>query len=167
MQGGFTLLELVVVACIVGVLATLLYNRLQYYQRMAEKASVEQTVGALQSALNLRFASLITQNRIDTAPNLVDQNPVAWLVQKPGNYAGEFFGTAEDVKTGQWYFDLKDRALVYLVRNRGNAGGRDTPQLRFKARLVEGSEDFPGKNGSIAGKTEGVVFEQIVPYEWD
>lgn len=167
MQGGFTLLELVVVACIVGVLATLLYNRLQFYQRMAEKTSVDQTVGALQSALNLRFAALITQNKLDAAPNLVSQNPIAWLVQKPGNYAGEFFGTPEGIKAGLWYFDLKDRTLVYLVRNRGNGSEREIPQLRFKAGLVEGNEDFPGKSGSIAGKTEGVVFEQIVPYGWD
>lgn len=168
--GGFTLLELVIVVCIVSALVIVLLDRLRVYQRMAEKTAVEQMVGTLQSALNLRFASLITQDRLKDASILAEQNPITWLVKKPANYAGEFFGTPDDVKAGQWYFDLKDRELVYFVSNSGEVERekKETPHLRFKTELVKGNEDFPGKGGSIAGKiVEGIVVTQIVPYGWE
>ena len=39
------------------------------------------------------------------------------FAEKPESYAGEFFG-ADPVlfEPGTWYFDTRDRALVYLVR---------------------------------------------------
>ncbi|WP_162845868.1 type II secretion system protein [Herminiimonas fonticola] len=167
---GFTLLELMVVACIVAILATVLLDRVRFYQKMAEKASVEQTLGVLQSALQLRFTSLIVNSKIGEAPNLVKQNPMLWLAQKPANYAGEYFDQLpEGNVSGHWYFDLKDRDLVYFVHNRADSKNADgvLPQLRFKTKLVLAVEDFPGAGGQVAGKAiEGVVLEQIVPYAW-
>lgn len=168
---GFTLLELVVVACIVSVLAGVLLNRIGRYQRMAEKVAMEQTAGIIQSALNLRVASLIAKNQFEKIDNLVDQNPMSWLAQKPANYVGEYFGdrALESVVSGQWYFDLKDRNLVYLVHNHPKfTGGNAAPmRIRFRTRLVF-EENFPGAGGQVTGKpVEGVVFEQIDPYVWD
>ena len=39
-QAGFTLLELVIVVCVVGVSATFVMDRLWRYQEMAEKAAI-------------------------------------------------------------------------------------------------------------------------------
>ena len=167
-QAGFTLLELMVVACVVGVLAMFLLNRVQFYQRAAEKVAMEQVVGALQSALDLRFAALITKERLDIASDLAERNPFDWLVRKPPNYDGAYFNEPEDIKSGHWYFDLNERTVIYLVHNGGLKTEKTPPQLKFKVKVVSGGEDFPEKYGSIAGKTvEGVVLEQIVPYSWD
>lgn len=170
-RAGFTLLELLVVVCIVALMAGLLVNRLQRYQRLAEKAAVEQTVGILRSALHLRFAALIAKDRAADAQYFIGQNPMNWLAEKPANYAGEYFDqmSDEDV-SGHWYFDLKERNLVYFVRN--HAGTRDEdgslPQLRFKTKLVLAAEDFPIADKQIDGKgIEGVVLEQVVPYAWN
>lgn len=168
---GFTLLEFVVVACVVAVLAGILLNRMQFYQRMAEKAAMEQTAGIVRSALNLRVASLIAKNRVEEIHDLVDQNPMSWLAQKPANYAGEYFGdrAMESVVSGQWYFDLKDRNLVYLVHNHRNVvgGNLTSARIRFRTRLVF-EENFPGARGQVAGKpVEGVVLEQIDPHVWN
>lgn len=168
-SAGFTLFELIVVVCVVAILATVLLNRVRFYQKMAEKTAVEQMAGTLQSALNLRFASLIVNERMAAAPDLLVQNPVSWLTQKPANYAGEYFGAAEDVQAGQWYFDLKNHTLVYLVLNHRDLKKEEAlPRLQFRTKLVLGSEDFPGTDGSATGKAvEGVVLEQIVPYGWN
>jgi general secretion pathway protein G len=169
---GFTLLELVVVICVVSVLGVVLLNRLQFYQRAAEKTAMEQTAGAIRSALNLRVASLIAKDRMDLLVELVKQNPMDWLAQKPANYAGEYFGdrAKDDVSAGQWYFDLKDRNLVYVVRNRTGLSSKNATgiPIRFRTKLVNAAENFPGASGQIAGKpVEGVVLEQIDPYVWN
>ncbi len=169
-QGGFTLLELMVVACVVAVLATVLLNRVRFYQKMAEKAAVEQTVGVLQSALQLRVAALIVSNRLSEVDDLVQQNPMLWLAQKPNNYAGEYFDQLpEGDVSGRWYFDLKERNLVYFVHS-GAKKDKDAalPQLRFKTNLVLAASSFPVAERPVSGKAiEGVVLEQIVPYVWD
>jgi type II secretory pathway pseudopilin PulG len=169
---GFTLLELVVVACVVSVLAVMLLNRVQFYQRMAEKTAMEQTAGAIRSALNLHVAALIAKSRMDALPELAKQNPMDWLAQKPANYAGEYFGdkARDSVVSGQWYFDLKDRNLVYLVHNRSGFFEENTARvlIRFKVKLVYAVENFPGEGGQVAGKpVEGVVLEQIDPHVWN
>lgn len=168
---GFTLLELLIVVCIVAIMAGVLLNRVKFYQKMVEKSTVEQTVGVLQSALQLRFASLIVSNRLGDAGTLVQQNPMLWLAQKPANYAGEYFDQMpeEDV-SGHWYFDLKERNLVYFVHNHAGARSEDgsLPQLRFKTKLVLAAGDFPIAGKQNDGKEiEGVVLEQIVPYTWN
>lgn len=171
-QTGFTLFELMIVACVVAVMATILFNRVLFYQKIAEKTAMEQTVGILRSALHLQFASLITRKRVEDAQYLVGQNPMQWLAEKPDNYAGEYFGnTAESVVSGQWYFDLQDRNLVYLVHNYDDSDRTDQarPQVRFKVKLVFGVGDFPVKKDLLdAGKVvEGVVLDQTVPYSWN
>lgn len=168
-QGGFTLLELMVVACVVAVLATVLLNRMRFYQKMAEKTAVEQTVGVLQSALQLRVASLIVNNRLDEASELVQQNPMLWLAQKPNNYGGEYFDQLpEGDVSGRWYFDLKERTLVYFVHNAAKGEEGALSQLRFKTNLLLAARSFPVAERPVSGKAiEGVVLEQIVPYVWD
>jgi prepilin-type N-terminal cleavage/methylation domain-containing protein len=167
-QEGFTLLELMVVACIVAVLATVLLNRVRFYQKMAEKTAVEQTVAVMQSALQLRVASLIVSNRLDAAVDLAQQNPMQWLAQKPNNYAGEYFDQLpeEDV-SGRWYFDLKERNLVYFVRSAVKEKDAELPQLRFKTNLLLAASSFPVAERPAGKAIEGVVLEQIVPYVWD
>jgi len=169
---GFTLLELVVVACVISILAVVLLNRLQSYQVLAEKTAMEQTVGTIRSALNLRVAALIATNRMDALPELAAQNPMDWLAQTPANYAGAYFGDKArgSVVSGQWYFDLKDRNLVYLVHNHGGFFREDAAPapIRFRTRLVFAAKNFPGASGQVAGKpVEGVVFEQIDPHVWN
>jgi general secretion pathway protein G len=130
---------------------------------------MEQTAGAIRSALNLRVASLVAKDRTDLLVELVKQNPVDWLAQKPANYAGEYFGdrAKDDVLPGQWYFDLKERNLVYIVRNLSSKKATGI-SIRFQTKLVEAVENFPGASGQVAGKpVEGVVLEQIDPHDWN
>jgi general secretion pathway protein G len=166
-HAGFTLLELLLTACIISVLAAILLDRVQFYQKMAEKTAMEQTVGILRSALHLQFAELITKDKVADAQYLVGQNPMNWLAEKPGNYAGEFFGDEpEDVASGEWYFDLQGRDLIYLVRNRK----KDESHVRiaFATKLVLKEKKSSETDSAGVGKNVvGVVLEQIVPYVWE
>jgi general secretion pathway protein G len=167
---GFTLLELMVVVSIVGVLSAALMNRIWFYQEQAEKAAMEQTVGNIRSALALKFADLIVQGKMNEAPDMLNQNPMIYLAQRPGNYAGEYFAPArEDVVSGHWYFDLQNRNLIYSINNKAHFKSEDGDRIRFQIRLVTASET-PGyqKSEKSLNKNniEGVILEQVVPYSW-
>lgn len=165
-QRGFTLVELVVVTSVVALTAGILLDRILYYQEMAEKVSMQQTVRALRVSLQLQVANLIVQNRVDELPTLANQNPMKWLAQAPDNYAGEFVSIGKgSVVPGQWYFNTEGKSLIYLVHNGTNFRSEsvDPKQVIYQARVIR-SEAEQGVDG--AGAVEGVVLEQVNAYEW-
>ena len=58
---GFTLLELVVVICLVAILFTVAANRLWGLQVLAEQAAMDTVVGNLRSALGMKVAELMSE----------------------------------------------------------------------------------------------------------
>lgn len=156
---GFTLIEFALVAAIVGVLAGALLNRIVFYQRQAELVAVQQMVGALRSAMHLQVAKLYVSNRQAELPVLVEQNPMSWLAEKPGNYAGEYFSSrSQEIAPGNWYFDRTEKTLVYLL-NDGNNNFQDSrsAMLKFKIKL----SITAGKNFSSPTTIEGIVLDQV------
>ena len=71
-----TLIELVVVVCIIGVLGAVLLDRLRFYQEAAEKAAMEYNVGALKSALQLRVAAMLVRGEERNIESLANANPI-------------------------------------------------------------------------------------------
>ena len=119
-ERGFTLIELIVVITIVVILASVLLNRVLSYQEQAEKAAMQQVASALQSALTMKYARLMTGGIESKAATLAIENPMNWLAKIPDNYSGEFYDvTPRSVAPGNWVFDLKTRNLIYVV-NRGD-----------------------------------------------
>ncbi|MEI7844045.1 MAG: type II secretion system protein, partial [Gallionellaceae bacterium] len=53
-ESGFSLIELIIVIAIVSVLMSVFLDRVWYYQELAEKTAMEETVGAIQSALTMQ-----------------------------------------------------------------------------------------------------------------
>ena len=167
-QRGFTLLELIVVISIVAVLAGTLLSRIPYYQEQAEKTAMEQVAGALQSALVLRYSTLMARGALNDKElnTLTTDNPMNWLQQKPRNYAGEFFDPAQkSVPPGQWIFDLKSHDLIYTVdRAEYFKPGKDGKKwIRFHVQL--GYEPVLGRPKSGKELTS-TVFEPTEPYHW-
>lgn len=163
---GFTLIELVVVTSVVAVTAGVLLERVLYYQEMAERVAMQQTVRALRISLHLQVANLIAKNRLEELPRLADQNPMRWLAQAPDNYGGEVVSIGkENVVSGQWYFNSQSKNLIYLVHNGSNFRSESVnpKQVIFRARMVR-SEYEKGPEGE--GLVEGVILEQVNFYEW-
>lgn len=115
---GFSLLELLIVAVLFEVLATILLERLRYYGEAAEKANVEYTISSIRSALRYKISTLMVEGRMQERALLAHQNPMDWLDVKPTNYVGAFIGVASaKLPPGNWCFDTEKRELVYLPRN--------------------------------------------------
>ena len=129
---------------------------------------MEQTAGAMQSALTMRVGSLrvhgaATEKELKA---LAADNPINWLQQKPNNYAGEFFDPAPDtVKPGKWAFDLKTRELIYVPdHTQYFTPGKDGKKwIRFHVKLV-----YESPVGAAGGKKElaSTLFEPTEPYHW-
>ena len=161
---GFTLVELIVVVCIVAVSAALLVDRLRFYQEAAEKAMMEYTVGAVRSALQLQVAAMLIRGEERNIESLARANPVDWLMEPPRGYRGEFRAPQPAVPRGSWYFDAGRSELVYVPNLDGHHerlahGGK---RLRFRVRL-EFEQAKPASGRRILS---AIRIEPVMPYTW-
>ncbi|TFW10288.1 prepilin-type N-terminal cleavage/methylation domain-containing protein [Oxalobacteraceae bacterium OM1] len=165
-QQGFTLFELVLVIVLVAVFSGVLLKRFTMYQEMAEKAGMEQTAGVLRSALHLQMAGLITRGRIGDIPKLAEVNPFSLLAERQHNYVGEYFDP-KDIPTGSWYYDLKNRQVVYLVHRDAHF----SPNLR--GECIVRFQIVPVYNAPLPGEAAtvkelgGITLREVEPYQWD
>jgi prepilin-type N-terminal cleavage/methylation domain-containing protein len=161
---GFTLIELIIVVCIVALCAVLLLERLRFYQEAAEKAVMEYNVGVVKSALQLRVAALLVRGEEQKIESLARLNPIEWLVEPPPGYRGEFRAPQPDVPRGSWYFDATRNELVYVPNLDAHlerlADG--SKRLRFRVRI-----DFePTESDSERKRMTGMRIEPVAPYTW-
>ncbi len=163
-SAGLTLIELVVVICVIGVSAALLVNRLRFYQEAAEKAAMEYTVGALKSALQLRVAAMLMRGEERNIEMLARANPTDWLMEPPRGYRGVFRAPRPVVPRGSWYFDATSSELVYVpnLDDHLERLADGSKRLRFRVRL----SFEPAKANSGPRRVAGVHVEPALPYTW-
>ncbi len=163
---GLTLIELIVVICIIGVSATLLLERLRFYQEAAEKAAMEYTVGAVKSALQLQVAAMLVGGEERNIESLARVNPTGWLQEPPPGYRGEFRAPQPAVPRGSWYFDATRSELVYVPNLDAhlNPGPDGSKRLRFRVRFefARAEPDAERKRTPFTG----VRVEPVTPYTW-
>lgn len=166
---GFSLLELVVVIVIISVLLVMAISRLLALQVDAERVAMETVGGVLRSAIGIKVAESIVKQDVRGLESLEGSNPMERLSEVPINYLGELDGPdLTSLKEGNWYYDRRDRALVYLVRNKGffNGGLSNPPRARFAIRLVYTDRNANGRFDQGIEAIEGVRLAVLEPYRW-
>ncbi len=168
-SGGFSLLELVIVIVIISVLMVLAISRLLALMVDAERVTMETVAGTLRSAIGMKVAESIVKSRIADLGVLEGSNPMALLAETPQNYLGELDGAnPAKLEDGNWYFDRRDKSLVYLVRNKGFfVGGQDDPpRARFTVRLVYSDRNGNGVFDLGKDVIEGLRLNPAEKYSW-
>jgi general secretion pathway protein G len=159
-QRGASLLEFAVVVVVVGILTTVLLDRIRHYQGEAEAAAVRMTVANVRAALAIKVAQgKLPSGTIDLTI-LAEQNPFDWLKDKPPNYAGEYFSPSDaEVGAGNWCFDRSDKSVIYLLNFSSAFLDASTKRLKFKVKLLR----LPHSPAKPSGAPEplGVAFEQV------
>ena len=148
-------------------MAGTLFDRLRSYQEAAEKAAMQQTAAAIKSALQMRAAAYMINGREGEIENLRDENPIAWLQEKPADYSGEFYADAyARVRPGSWYFDLTRRELVYVIKLGDNfkPGPDGRKWVRYRVRI--GYEDLPQQGGGTRKVFSALSFAPVQPFVW-
>lgn len=167
---GFTLVELVVAIIIISTLGAVLLDRMLYYQEAAEKAAMERFVVELRSALQLQIAERFLSGQSVEIAALAGDNPINWLDARPTNYLGERFDPApNEIAKGSWYFDLKDRHLVYVMTRGAHftPNPRGRKDVRYVARVTPPAKS-PKERPTPADKVviNGVILALAEPYQW-
>jgi prepilin-type N-terminal cleavage/methylation domain-containing protein len=137
---GFTLVELVVVVCIVAILFGLALDRLTRTQELGERTAMEQNIAAINVALTMKFAALVVAGRGAAIEKEVGANPIDLLARAPENYLGALYAPApESLPRQSWYYDRESGDLVYVPgRSRYLTEPADAAQgLRFRVALTE------------------------------
>jgi type II secretory pathway pseudopilin PulG len=163
---GLTLVELIIVICIIGLSAAFLVDRLRFYQEAAEKAAMEYTVGAVKSALQLRVAAMLVRGEEKNIESLARVNPIDWLMEPPRDYRGEFRSPQPAVPPGSWYFDADRSELVYVPNLDRHlerlADGSKRPRFRVRLHFEPAKPDSGPRRGVLAG----TWVEPVMPYTW-
>lgn len=167
--GGFSLLELVVVIVIISVLLVLAISRLLALMVDAERVTMETVAGTLRSSIGMKVAESIVKSKVPELQAFEGSNPMALLAETPRNYLGELDGPdPARLEDGNWYFDKRDKTLVYLVRNKGffTGGQAQPPRARFAVRVVYSDRNGNGVFDKGADEIEGLRLGPMEPYSW-
>jgi prepilin-type N-terminal cleavage/methylation domain-containing protein len=162
---GFTLIELMVVVCVVALLFGVALDRLLRYQELGERVAMEQNIAAINVALNMKFAALVVAGRPAAIEKEVGANPVDLLARPPENYLGALFAPAPDtVPPRSWYYDQKSGDLVYVPgRARYLTQPADAANgLRFRVYLTEAG---PRQEGLREARQ--AFIRARTPYVWN
>lgn len=156
---GFTLVELAVVICLFAVFIAIALDRLLRYQELGEHAALEQNLAAINTALTMRFATLVIAGRAAEIEKEVGANPVHLLARPPENYLGALYSPEPDsLQSRSWYFDRASGDLVYMPgRRRYLTEPPDAANgLRFRVELA----------GSVDAELRQPVIRPLKPYRW-
>lgn len=168
-QAGFTLLELTVVVVVISTLFLFAYQRYLDLLVDVEKASMEQTVGILRSAVGMKVAKLIVDGKVSSLKDYEGTNPVDLLAEVPKNYDGET-GERQEKKehSGFWSFDKTSGLLIYKVKNKAafhsEINGFD--QARFRLGLVYEDNNKNGRFDEKIDDPAGLSLKPIDRFTW-
>jgi prepilin-type N-terminal cleavage/methylation domain-containing protein len=168
-ERGFSLLELLIVVVIVSVLVVAAIERLLALRFEAERAVVQSTVGALRSALYIDYAGAAARGELARMDTAAGSNPMRRLVEKPETYAGEFFGADPSLfEPGTWYFDTRDRTVVYVVRfpQQFVSALAGTPRIRLAVEPDYEDLDRNGRFDPGRDPVRGLKLVPREPYHW-
>lgn len=117
-DGGFTLIELVVIIVVLGILAAVAIPKLFDVTEEAEKSAVATMVSNLESALSIYVA----KQYVDGQPVQV-HNPFDDLVNIPSNYVGPNDPvTSANTDDGKWTWRATGNWIMYNPKSKITGG---------------------------------------------
>ncbi len=160
---GATWLERMAALILFGVFLAAFLERVSYYQEYAEKMEMELTVRNIRTGLRYKIADLIMNNRLPEMATLADENPVNWLEQRPANYLGEFDGAPAGAGFGRWYFDRRNRHLVYIINHRRHFEPSDGQDFSVRYQAVRRSSRM---QTSTSAEETWVSLAPVQDFRW-
>ncbi len=157
-----TYLEFVAVLLLIALLLGVAAERLWRLTSIAEHVAMDNVLGDIRSALGIKVAEYVARDDVRGLKGFAGSNPMRLMAEVPRNYVGVRQGPA-GVRGGQWYFNTRDRYLVYVVRSRGEFETplRSPKRARFAVVLVYGQDGALGQH-----RIAGLRLKAVEPYHW-
>ncbi|HET9679236.1 MAG TPA: hypothetical protein VFP95_01600 [Gammaproteobacteria bacterium] len=153
----YSLLELIIVIILIAILFIVALENLLPMRGAAEEAHVQQTLGALRSAVSLRTVELIAQGGLNSVGQLHHSNPMAQLKITPGNYRGEKATiNPAQLPPGSWVFETSSNTLLYKIRYPQYLAIDGPPIIRWQVQV----------NRNPSGSINGVAVIALTDYAW-
>ena len=169
-ERGFSLLELVIVIVVVSLLMVVAVDRLLRLRFAAERVMVDSMLAGLRSALYIEFAGAAVRGRTDAmAAAAAGSNPMKLLAERPDTYAGEYAAAdPASVAPGSWYFDTRERHLVYVVRFPEQFVTPLAGPARARLRVEPDFDDLDGNGRFDPGRdsARGLRLVPVEPFTW-
>lgn len=169
LQRGFSLLELTIVVGIIAALFAVALDRLLALRAEAERVSVLQMEGVLESALGIQLASYIARGDFAGVAKLQGTNPMDLLMQPPANYLGALqHPDPARIDGGLWYFDTATHTLVYRVHSADYFHDDLGPPARAEYQIQILFKDAHGDGRYQPGSDAlyGIRLVNLAPYQW-
>lgn len=160
---GFSLLELTIVVGIVAALFYVALDKLLALAVEAERVSVLQMEGSLQSSLGIQVSFRLAKGApLSELAAMQGMNPMELLSNRPANYVGALDDPdPASIDGGHWYFDTRRQVLVYRVNHDSYVTDSLGPPVRIEYQIkVERDSD------SQSGQITGVTLVTLTPYTW-
>lgn len=167
---GFSLLELAIVVVVVSVLLAVAVDRMLRLRFEAERVMMESMLTGLRSALTIEFTGAALRGRTGVAAAAAaGSNPMKLLLERPATYAGEYAAAdPASVAPGTWYFDTKERSLVYIVRfpEQFETALGGAKRARFRVEPDFDDLDGDGRFDPARDAARGLRLVPVDPYRW-
>lgn len=164
--GGFTFLELVVVILVISVLGAFALDRYHKLLVDVERTSMEHDLGVMRSAISMQVADHFVAGDLPGLRQLVGSNPMELLAEKPNNYLGVMtLETMNELPGGSWFYDDRQQALVYLVRNQNYFATTLDDPARVHFRIVPVFSDR-AQGGGGEQYISGLRLKALDAYRW-
>ena len=152
------------VIIVISILGLFTIDRIFAIRIAAEQAAVKQLVGTIKSALGLEVARLALDGKMSAVAKLDKSNPFLLLSQSPNNYIGEKNNGKNIIEPGVWYFDKKQKTLVYNILYAENFKTtlKGLPRIRHHIKLVYNDRN---KNKRFDLRTDGIAGLDLVPLD--
>jgi general secretion pathway protein G len=158
---GLGLFEFTIVVMVFSIFVVFLLKRLDQAKIDAEQFEIQWTIYALNSSMKALVIEANLPDKRIPITKLTRDNPIELLARKPGNYIGEYDGVDPALlPEGKWYFDNRDKVLVYLLKHGKSFAGGQAKMLKFKVKLLRLPESTAKRPGMLSGNDR--VFLEIV-----
>lgn len=148
---GMSRFELLVVLLLLLVLGTILLHRLREVQRAAERVAVIAVLDTLRAGLWLETAARANLQGDSGLARLAEEDPFPRLEGSVADYVGVLPDDISQLKRGRWYYDEKNRQILYWPRFSENFFTNDMTfgGVKFKIQVLY--RELPGKGCIFEG----------------
>lgn len=166
---GAVLFEQLILLLLILLLFWITLIRVWELRHVAEQTHVETIIGSLRSAIGIEVSRRILRQGMDAVAAMENSNPIQYLAHPPPNYLGELEQPVPEELNGyQWYFDRREKALVYRINHTEHFSTSlpGVARIRLAIKLDYTDANNNGRFDNPTDHLKGIRLVPLEPFHW-